>query len=285
MPQRLKRGLRDLGTVALSLFSLMVLGWLTDGLNGTPILPDLFSNWWPEPYEREAVGPHAEGSGFWLWLLPTLTLGLLLLVSSAFTLGRLRRPLVQEVAPPQEVRPRRVLVAMLSTLDTKPLQALRQELESLPDDQSGLDSLLLCLKKHERWSGEPLLRGVQAHIPCLERLYLLTTPGSKAGYEPLKALLGELLPYLRINGCPVKDGNDLHRIYRTLTRLEKELEHEGIPGDEIVIDATGGPKPYSMAAAFATLHNELSLQYVYPDSEKGAWCVQEFGVEASRPSR
>ncbi|GAB3375342.1 hypothetical protein [Azotobacter armeniacus] len=283
MRRRVKRWLRDLPTVALSLFSLMALGWVTDGLNGTPVLPDLFSPWWPELYERQAVGPHAQGLGFWLWLLPLALLVLVLLASSMAALGRLRRPLVQEVAAPQSVRPRRVLVAMLSRLDPVPLEALRQALASWPAEARSLENLFAHLAGQPAWNGEPLLRGVHAHLQRLERLYLLVTPESQASSGPLVELLGELIPGLRMDECPVRDGSDLHRIYQVLIRLERRLDGEGIAADEIVIDATGGQKPYSMAAAFATLHNELSLQYARCD-ERG-WCVQEYMVEAIRPSR
>lgn len=254
-----KRNLDNLKTVLLSLFSLLALTWVAEGLNGSAVLPDLFSIWWAPYYERPGlVGPRATGAGFWLWFWPMLALSLLLIYTSMIALSRLRQPMVREMAPPQPAKPRKVMVAMLSLLRE------HECLDNGPDAAQTFDELLARIDSNSNWNGEPLLRAIQAHRYQLERLYLLVSDSEEMQrvFKVLYTVLGRVLPELEVRAYQVKSATDLHRLYQALNHIERELQIEGYKEADIVLDATGGTKPYSMAAALATLHNDLSLQYI-----------------------
>lgn len=276
------RTMRNLGsrllTVMLSLFSLMALTWVTEGLNGGRVLPDLLAIWWEPFYATPGqVGPRAQGTGFWLWCVPTGVLSLLLLWSSFTALNRWRRPRVRELVPPGQATPREVMVGMLSLLSDDGFQTLAG-LTSPEALRAKLDAPALTT-----WTGKPLLFAIVHHYPHLKELHLLIgdDDASRQRLRQLRELLERISAgALRVTAHPVRDASDVQRLYVQLNAISRRLRRAGYDERQIIFDATGGTKPYSMAAAMATLHNDISLQYV--ETRGAHWRCTEYKVGIGR---
>ncbi|WP_296271860.1 hypothetical protein [Pseudomonas sp. UBA6323] len=174
-------------------------------------------------------------------------------------LNRWRRPRVLKLVPPGQATPREVMVEMLSLLDDNGFQALAG-LASPEALRATLDTPELA-----RWTGKPLLFAVGHHYPRLKELHLRIGDGdaSRQRLRQLRELLERInAGTLRVTAHPVRDASDVQRLYVQLNAISRQLRRAGFDERLIIFDATGGTKPYSMAAAMATLHNDISLQYV-----------------------
>jgi hypothetical protein len=264
-----KRFFSNLGTAFGALLALIVAGWVTDGLNGTPIL--FLSYIFPGYEIHSAFGLAAVLLGFSTWAV-----------------YRYKRPKIGQVMEPQVVEnPRKVVIAMLSQwADKKDHGGAPQQGLKLPEpgDLAGqsTDQILAAFAHARSWNGIPLLYGLLAHRQKLERCYLLVTDGAGGSAERftyIRQLVQLLLPGVRIISTAIKaaDLNNLFKYYETIRVLEAEIKQDGYSECDVMIDSTGGPKLYSMAAAYATLHNEYALQYVKFDGERPS--VLEFSYE------
>ncbi|SDU13492.1 CRISPR-associated protein (Cas_Cas02710) [Pseudomonas pohangensis] len=265
----MKRFFNNLATAFGALLAVIVAGWVTDGLNGTPIL--LFSSFLPDYEILKAAG-----------------LGVLLLAGSTLALYHYQRPKIGQVMEPQLVdNPRNVLIAMLSQwADQKEGNAVAGVGVKLPaiadlDGQSEAQ-ILAAFAGASRWNGIPLLHGLLAHRQKLERCYLLVTDGvggSAERFAYVRDLVKLLMPGVQVISTSIKaaDLNNLFKYYETIRVLEGQIKKDGYSEHDVMIDSTGGPKLYSMAAAYATLHNEYALQYVKFEGQNPS--VLEFSYE------
>ncbi len=133
-----------------------------------------------------------------------------------------------------------------------------------------------------RWNWQQILRGIQLHAPRLQRLYLIGSSEDERGQgsfgqlpqcaELLRGYLGdatEILP-----GTKATDFEDLSALYQALTDSINDARNAGYRADEIIIDATGGLKTTSIAAALVTLHNpRYEFQYIGNDGKAKSYNV------------
>lgn len=113
---------------------------------------------------------------------------------------------------------------------------------------------------------EQLLRGLQPHLPVLRRVTLIASTESRDSAATVQALIQRYKPDARVDIREVADFqnfDDLLAAYRAV-----EDEHDG-EAAEIMIDATGGTKTASIAAALFTLRSpEVEFQYVATSGSK-----------------
>jgi hypothetical protein len=125
-------------------------------------------------------------------------------------------------------------------------------------------------------SGSPvslqqLLRLIQsASAPGLRRIELVCSEQTLAAANDIRKLLAHLgLGRIEVESNMVAlDTESVSKVYDYLDQVVSKLTSKQIPQSAIVIDVTGGQKPYSIAAAAITLHNRLRFSYVSTTDNK-----------------
>lgn len=121
---------------------------------------------------------------------------------------------------------------------------------------------------NRRWSWQQLLRGVAPHVSQLERVYLVGSSGDKSSFKDLGMCKNLLEQYCKENTViepfgEAIDFEDVDAVHGLLERAIQAAKKSGAGEKDIIIDATGGQKTTSIAAAMATLrHSEVEFQYV-----------------------
>jgi len=172
---------------------------------------------------------------------------------------------VRSLTAARKPRPRRVLLLPLSRLAPAHLKNLTGDIDT---DIARLDQ--------DASNFAQVLRGIQAHRERLELVVLLGSKGEGGSHLQLSeamAALGTVFPGLRIQpAARAIDFENVDEIYRELHRLIERLGAgefgSRYPESEIMVDATGGQKTTSIAAALVTLHNAVSFQYVQTHAPK-----------------
>lgn len=150
----------------------------------------------------------------------------------------------------------------------------KPELAPYPVPVSLHEAMRLCddMKK----SGSPvslqqLLRLIQsASAPGLRRIELVCSEQTLAAANDIRKLLAHLgLGRIEVESNMVAlDTESVSKVYDYLDQVVSKLTSKQIPQSAIVIDVTGGQKPYSIAAAAITLHNRLRFSYVSTTDNK-----------------
>ncbi|MEW5823026.1 MAG: hypothetical protein AB1766_01635 [Pseudomonadota bacterium] len=187
-----------------------------------------------------------------------------------------------------EVRPHKVLICIVSRISEEHCRIDPQGQLELKDAQEAfipappgvdLNGLIDHIKEKQcRCNLDSLLRAIQPHAQAgkLERLYLIGSRESHKDIPNIQRLLDGRLgsaPTLKIHPWPEGiDFENLDALDRTFETIVKEVRefHEYRDGRDfryherdIIIDATGGQKTTSIAAALATLRFQgLEFQYV-----------------------
>jgi hypothetical protein len=149
----------------------------------------------------------------------------------------------------------------------------------IQDDIDNLDQLKI--------NTQQLLRAIAKHIDTVEHIVLLGSTGDKgsAGQRfAIAKLLRRYLPDAEIKyDCRPADFENLEDMRLLITDACNDLMRCGFKPSDIMIDATGGQKTTSIAAALATLHQpELQFQYV---STLKPYNVVAFDVVLESPTR
>jgi hypothetical protein len=121
----------------------------------------------------------------------------------------------------------------------------------------------------EHWNWQQLLHMIRPHLGKLQKLVLVLSSGDHGSIKHKKDcedFLRLYLPNEKIAVASDPDGIDFgdpHTVFTTVTRCIDEAVQEGFAAGDILVDVTGGTKPASVGAAFATLqHTEVEFQYV-----------------------
>ena len=172
-----------------------------------------------------------------------------------------------------------------------------QDLDTLPTLER-LDKVIDKIGKIPApWPWQQILRGLRPHLvddaqgnPTLQHIFLIGSPGEKGSFQALPRLRRFLLAVLgdtitiRIGSPKIHDtalvtdeqarklmneedaGVDFEDFTKLVPFLEQTLHRISsrfdIAYDQIMIDATGGQKPTSIAAAAITLKSQVRFQYV-----------------------
>lgn len=119
-----------------------------------------------------------------------------------------------------------------------------------------------------RWNGQQFLRGLEPHVAAgaLTDLVLIGSSGkfaSHAGLEVTKQMAG-IYSRASVHLHPeVIDFEDIQALQQVFDGWIKTFHERGVPEREILLDATGGQKTTSIAAALTTLRwSQVEFQYV-----------------------
>ncbi len=120
------------------------------------------------------------------------------------------------------------------------------------------------------WNWQQILRAISPHLPGLETIWLLGSSGNRGSFAHLRVCGEFLKTYPEIQTCTIRlypDALDFENIDALREAFDNILTEEkqrwNREESDIVIDATGGPKTASIAAAlFTTHHPELTFQYI-----------------------
>ncbi len=187
---------------------------------------------------------------------------------------------MRHIHPRHEVAPHKVLIACVSNQFAKiKINSVIQII--FTDDRNGqktevpvlLTGRLLDDKENpdlskRKWSWQQLLRGIASHVKSLEQIYLIGSSGHNGSYKDLRDCKALLAKYCN-PGTKIEefgeaiDFEDVDAVYSNLERAIREAKKKGFALVDVVIDATGGQKTTSIAAAMATLrYPEIEFQYV-----------------------
>jgi len=123
------------------------------------------------------------------------------------------------------------------------------------------------------WNWTQILRGITSHLSTLKRVYLLGSDGEKGSHKELENCKSFIKFYF-----PNRDDlffkleekinfNQTNVVLKTAKKIIKECKNEKFSDDEILVDITGGTKPTSIGMTFATIQNEVWIQYVLNESQ------------------
>ncbi|MDP2361399.1 MAG: hypothetical protein Q8O14_11745 [bacterium] len=201
------------------------------------------------------------GESHQLWALTSAVVMMALGASCLLALAEEMIP-VRSLGRSATVQPHKAMIALLSVPKNP------EKLEKLIQEDNDLDAAIDSMTG-DSW--QQLFRGLRLHKDSLSWLTLVTSRnGSDQHTELARRIIKRLLPQCRVGEDTVDDFEDIEASMSALQRQLKLLHEEGFASKDIILDATGGMKPTSIAVALATLMDkELQFQYV---SNKGSLC-------------
>lgn len=155
-----------------------------------------------------------------------------------------------------------------------------------------------------RWSWEPILRAIAPHLNrsprSLQQIYLLGSspsgqpgtstwvPGSSHDLCVCKDILDHFLSKHEASGVRIElvtdldfgGFDDLHD--RVMHAILPELERNGVPARNVLIDITGGPKPTALAGVLSAVNDFAAFQYVQASPP---YTVEVYHLRCDRPPR
>lgn len=250
------------------------IGWLADAINDGPLFAAswFWSHCWLGPAcISSAVVQTGIGVVFALGLS---------IVSGFFLITQIGGGTVVQLDK-QKLRAHKVLIMWLS--------AGKECIETLHDGSrriNGIAGQAQATLSHDPdadalnsnttgWNMWQHLRAVKPHAKELLALHMLVTPGERGSaqrYELAKDLFQHYLGLkpaiihsaLEINEQDIQSQIDA--IHRLIEDIKARMP--GIQDRDIMVDCTGGLKLSSIAAACATLNNDIELQYVNTNTNK-----------------
>lgn len=208
----------------------------------------------------------------------TVALVVLMIVSAIVLFGILPTYLpIRSLGSAHRPKGSRVLIIPLSPPSSEALSELKGQ---------DIKADIITLGGH---NFAQVLRGIEPHLTEASLIWLIGSPDPKSSdsadqkkgsfiyLDQFKAALARYLPNVKIvcEPAPV-DFEDVDQLYRTLNRIvdtivlhKRDRENKTYNEQDIMIDATGGMKTTSIAAAMVTLHNKTSFQYVQTSGDKG----------------
>lgn len=286
MSSKCSRVWRKFLTGFLSLAVVVTSGWVGDGLKGTC----LFELW---------LGKCGTGCSALLWR-PLAAAGLFgLFMYGLYQTAKGLLP-IRHLEPTPNVRGRRVLIAALSPFGAKVQQIDEQwqVLEMLKDEKSGsppktvdlcgdLDKDISAFTAAKwRWPGQHFLRALRPHVQAergeLKDLVLIGSSGSYGSFDSLDA--AKELAQLYAKSATVHlhpdaiSFEDIEALQQTFDWWIKFFREKSIAEKDIILDATGGQKTTSIAAAITTLRWErVEFQYVQTEPAKRGEAIRAIG--------
>ncbi|MGH8542963.1 MAG: hypothetical protein ACREX3_04865 [Gammaproteobacteria bacterium] len=234
---------------------IMTASWTADGLGGQV----LFSEW---GFELERFRIRS--------LLVVISL---FVFSSVWIYSHRQRYLPVRTLSRRRCEPHSSLILMVSTPNLVSGElAIRENLPNkvslgskeitftgnLKNDIASLDGT--------RWNWQQVLRAVKEHQARLNRIHLIGSKGEGGSYgwlQVCRSLLQKYFPSASINVFQKSiDFEDLDWLRKVIQQIIRDEVKQGVPEEEIIVDATGGQKTTSIAAALATLNSKVTFQYV-----------------------
>lgn len=269
-----------LSVLLLGLAAIVTSGWVGDGLKGECLFKD-----WGWPGQCEGGTPTI--------LLRVLSVAVLFVLASWLTYRQAKDWVpVRHIAQHSKVRPHRALIVPVSLFNPLPEQdadkmwwvrerdqktkEVKREIRLTGDLAADIATFT---KQDWRWNGQQFLRCLAPHLLAAQRppdgpavpldLVLIGSSGPRGSHPSLEALRNLLPLYGPVSfSTPGSSGEaiDFERIGELQQLFDDCIRHflaKGIPESEILIDATGGQKTTSIAAALTTLRwHQVEFQYV-----------------------
>jgi hypothetical protein len=254
-------------TLAAAFWSLVLVvssSWVADGLNDDCL--------WEWLLGECRAGSGLPGAGRVLFAVILFSIAALFVYRIAKTIVRVRH------LARADVTPHAGLIAAISPFAAQ-IQACADGWELTGEGRAGKDPIILSghldqdidaiTQANWRWQGQQFLRALQPHSGpgALQHLVLIGSVGTTGSYASL-ALAEQLArlycPDLRIaqETNPI-DFEDVEALARCFDRWIDRLIGSGLVEADIILDATGGTKTASIAAALTTLHRpQVQFQYV-----------------------
>jgi len=125
-----------------------------------------------------------------------------------------------------------------------------------------------------RHNTQPILRALKPHLHTAEHIWLIGSTAvdehdKETGSQPHLALIKQLITHYLKPGITIHESlsginfEDIETMYEKISQCANEARKQWSYSDhDIIIDTTGGQKTTSIAASLATLHNNISFQYV-----------------------
>lgn len=256
-------GAQTVWNIAIAIAFAVGVSWFADAVKGEPLFGWLLGQ-----------GTAAGWAGLALSLAWTLGFG--------YVLYRRRTTFLptRHIHPRHDVVPHKVLIACVSNQKAK--VAIDGGIKVVFTDKKDGESVETTVNlsgdlahdknnvdlSQRRWSWQQLLRGIAPHVEQLGRIYLIGSAGSDGSFKDLGMCEALLRRYckgdtaINVFGEAI-DFEDVDAVHGLLERAIKDAEKCGAQPADIIIDATGGQKTTSIAAAMATLrHSEVEFQYV-----------------------
>lgn len=258
--------------ILLTLLLIASSSWISDAIKGDC----LFSFFWD-------VTPCGLDKNFILYLPVAV---FLFVFSSRKLIEEGQKLFYINLQPVSGVKPHRVLIMAVSALNPPPQEDKNGDIV-ITDEEKGKSVILTCDIKKDieaftaqnfRANTQQLLRAVEPHLANykLKRVFLIGSEGEKGSFNLLttvRAMLNRYDANLEISihgkkehGIRFEEVESLRNEYETL--IEK-AKRENYAEDDIILDATGGQKTASIAAAMTTFSNSnLKFQYVETGGDK-----------------
>lgn len=255
----------------LSLLAISSSSWISDGLKGDC----LFAHFW-----------NVDPCGLDKTIL-LLVIALALFMFATWQIIKEGQKLFYiNLQPVSGVKPHRVLIMAVSALNPPPQEDKNSDIV-IKDEEKGKSVTLTGNIKNDieaftaqnlKVNTQQLLRAVEPHLADhkLKRVFLIGSEGEKGSFNLLATVQAMLKRYdanLKISihgkkehGIRFEEVESLRNEYETL--IEK-AKRENYAEDDIILDATGGQKTASIAAAMTTFSNSnLKFQYVETGGDK-----------------
>lgn len=249
----------------LTLTAIASSGWIGDGLKGEC----LFAHFW-----------NVDPCGLDKTIL-LLCIALFLFMFASWKIIKEGQKLFYiNLQPVSGVKPHRVLIMAVSSLNPRPQENENGDIV-ITDKRNGKCVTLTGNIKNDieaftaqdfKVNTQQLLRAVEPHLAgnTLKRVFLIGSEGEDGSFTILETVNAMLLRYdanliisvhgSKDHGIRFEDVESLRNEYEALIEEAKKENHTE---NDIILDATGGQKTASIAAAMTTFGNgNLKFQYV-----------------------
>jgi len=220
-----------LSSALFLIFFLVTLGWFGDSLMASmQALLGIQSNIWA----KVALG-----------LLPFVSM----LIWAGWRWKSLQHHTVQLAMETENVLPHKVVIMFLSAIQNpKYIERLEKA------DDTVLEA--------EYFSWKPCQRGLEAHQPCLQKVWVVCSPESAKQYPWFKRMFSPLFAGVSFHQVQVKSFEHIGSLVQSLEDIYANLPKD-IDETDVVIDVTSGQKPASIAGMMVSLVNaNRQVQYV-----------------------
>ncbi|MCX7836124.1 MAG: hypothetical protein N2450_08680 [bacterium] len=161
-----------------------------------------------------------------------------------------------------------ILILLLSILNKFSKDIQPQIEQFLDSNQATYDDFISFVKSllpndniHYNW--EMPIRAIHAHIPVLQKVYVLTSHESSLQYQNFLKICNSLFPNIEFEEV-IKGGVDFDDLENCFSEIDKIIKRyrRGQRHKTVIVDVTGGKVPTSIAAALSTLSYGQKFQYI-----------------------
>lgn len=265
------RAMRRLMSVVMPLAGLVTLDWFSDLVRGEPLFFWIEAREpWLSVLEITAVALLMIAIGSWVYAHRNRYLGVRTLAQGTATPHRC---LIMAVSLPSVTIESRISGVDAAQWALEKVMSLEAEGQESVDIDAAIAALAQGVNGGQAHNWQQMLRALKPHLRPdqragigLERIVLFGSEESEDYIVLAAQLLRIVLPgddpaRVTVHTKPV----DFRRIESLISEYRiilDRLRDEEMPEDQIVIDATGGMKTTSIAAAMMTLKSKVTFQYV-----------------------